>query len=191
MTGSMMSMIAFGAAYALASLGCAVGPFLAIVASSFRAGSMPAGLALFAAYAAGMGLVVAVVALLVALARTGLINRMRRGAPAVSRAAGAIMVTAGGYVTYYGWYELRLRHGGPATDPVVETAGTLQRWLATGVDRLGPIGLTAVVIALLTGVTELVPVDPPNLHSRAPLSPAPCWVSGTWWSQETASPRKD
>jgi cytochrome c biogenesis protein CcdA len=153
-TGSMMSMVAFGAAYALASLGCAVGPFLAIVASSFRAGSVPAGLALFAAYAAGMGLVVLVVALLVALARTGLVDRLRRGAPAVSRAAGAIMLIAGGYVSYYGWYELRLRHGAPVADPVVETAGTLQRWLAAGVDRLGPIGLTVVVIVLLAGVTS-------------------------------------
>lgn len=44
------------------SLSCTIGPFLAIVVTSFRAGSTMAGIALFVAYAVGMGLTVAAAA---------------------------------------------------------------------------------------------------------------------------------
>src|SRR4051794_13922096 len=64
--GSAASMALFGMAYALASLGCAIGPFLAIVVSSLRAGSVRDGVLLFLCYAAGMGLVIGVTATAVA-----------------------------------------------------------------------------------------------------------------------------
>jgi cytochrome c biogenesis protein CcdA len=148
-TRSLPSMVAFGAAYALASLGCTIGPFLAIVVSSFRAGSTPDGIALFLAYAAGMGLVVGAAALLTALARGSLVRRVRGLTPLLSRLGGAVMVLAGGYVAYYGWYELRVLDGGDPADPVIEAAGEVQGWLATGVDRLGAPVLVAVFAVLL------------------------------------------
>ncbi|NHW87623.1 cytochrome c biogenesis protein CcdA, partial [Escherichia coli] len=57
------SMVLFGAAYAIASLGCTIGPFLAVVVAAFRAGSALSGVALFVAYAFGMGLAVGAAAL--------------------------------------------------------------------------------------------------------------------------------
>ena len=71
-------MIGFGAAYALASLTCTIGPFLAIVVASFQAGSPVTGAALFVAYAVGMGLMVGAAAVAVALASTSMITRLRR-----------------------------------------------------------------------------------------------------------------
>src|SRR4051812_32193247 len=62
LTGSAWSMVLFGMMYALASLGCALGPFLAIVVAGLRAGSITEGLLPFLAYAAGMGLVIGVTA---------------------------------------------------------------------------------------------------------------------------------
>ena len=67
LTGSAWSMVLFGMAYALASLGCALGPFLAIVVAGLRAGSITEGLLPFVAYAGGMGLVIGVTAVAVAL----------------------------------------------------------------------------------------------------------------------------
>jgi cytochrome c-type biogenesis protein len=152
-TRSLPSMAAFGVAYALASLGCTIGPFLAIVVSTLRVGSTLDGLALFAAYAVGMGLVVGTAALAVALARTSTLHRLRRLSPLVSRAGGALLVLAGAYVAYYGWYEVRVLRGGAATDPVVSAAAEVQHWLAAGVDALGPLGLTALFAALLAAAT--------------------------------------
>jgi cytochrome c biogenesis protein CcdA len=145
------SMALFGAAYAVASLGCTIGPFLAVVvAAGFRGGSPLAGLVLFLTYAAGMGLMVGAVALAVALARDSLLRRLRRAAPALARAGGLLLVLAGGYVAWYGWYELRLFAGGSAADPVVDGAATLQRAVAGGVDAAGAGGVAAAAGLLVT-----------------------------------------
>jgi cytochrome c biogenesis protein CcdA len=141
------SMVLFGVAYALASLSCTVAPFLAIVASSFRAGSVLTGVGLFVAYAAGMGLLVGVAALAVALARPGAVTRLRRFGPALSRLAGVVLLIGGGYVAYYGWYELR----GDVDDPVVAAAQSLQRLLVRAVEQPGAAWIAALFAALLCG----------------------------------------
>ncbi|MEU7871765.1 cytochrome c biogenesis protein CcdA [Dactylosporangium sp. NPDC049140] len=148
---TLPSMVLFGAAYALASLSCTIGPFLAIVGSSLQASSALGGIALFLAYAAGMGLVVGAAALAVALLRTSLLTRVRRSGPALARAAGVLTLLAGAYVAYYGWYELRLASDGPRAlrDPVVRAAGTVQQWLAGGLDAAGMTAVSVVFAALL------------------------------------------
>ncbi|AGZ43708.1 cytochrome c biogenesis CcdA family protein [Actinoplanes friuliensis] len=150
LTGSAASMVLFGMAYAVASLGCAIGPFLAIVVSSLRAGSIGEGVALFVSYAAGMGLVIGVTALAVALVRVSAVAKLRRAAAFVPRIGGAVLVLAGAYVAYYGWYELRLvkdlRTSGQ--DPVVNLAADLQRELSGVVGRLGA-GWFVLLLAVL------------------------------------------
>ncbi|GIJ70541.1 cytochrome c biogenesis CcdA family protein [Virgisporangium ochraceum] len=141
------SMVLFGAAYAVASLSCTIAPFLAIVASSFRAGSVLDGVGLFVAYALGMGLLVGAAALAVALARPAALTRLRRFGPAVSRLGGAVMLVAGGYVAYYGWYELR----GDVDDPVIAGAQYLQRALVRAVETPGVRWIAALFAVLLAG----------------------------------------
>jgi cytochrome c biogenesis protein CcdA len=149
------SMALFGAAYAVASLGCTIGPFLAIVVVTFRTGSVASGVATFLAYAAGMGLAVGAAALAVALSRGSLVSRLRRWGPLVTRIGGGLLVAAGGYVAYYGWYEIRALRGGASGDPVVEAAGEIQRWLADGLAAVGAARL-AVLVGLLVAVPVLV-----------------------------------
>jgi cytochrome c biogenesis protein CcdA len=149
LTGSTGSTVLFGMAYAVASLGCAVGPFLALVVSSLRAGSIGSGVLLFLAYAGGMALVVSATAVAVALVRFSLIARMRRLLGLVPRVGGAVLVICGLYVAYYGWYELRLagnlRLAG--TDPVINAAATVQRWLSDAVSAAGAIPFVVAVAA--------------------------------------------
>ncbi|MEV4764275.1 cytochrome c biogenesis protein CcdA [Micromonospora chokoriensis] len=151
LTRSWPSMVLFGAAYALASLGCAIAPFLAIVVTSLQAGSTGRGLALFGAYALGMGLVVAVAALGVALLRDGLVARLRVAGALVPRLSGLMLLVTGGYVAWYGWYELRLAAGrrDALHDPVIRAAAQVQRALAATLDRTGPALLLAVLATLL------------------------------------------
>ena len=63
------------------------GPFLAIVVSAFRAGSPVAGVGLFGAYAAGMGLVVGLASVSLALSSSWLVGHLRRLTPVASRDA--------------------------------------------------------------------------------------------------------
>ncbi len=68
----------------------------------------------FIAYAAGMGLVVGTVAVAVALARDAIVRGIRRSGQWVPRLSGLLLVLAGAYVAYYGWWEIT---EGPATRP--------------------------------------------------------------------------
>lgn len=153
LTGSAWSMVFFGMAYAVASLGCAAGPFLAIVVTGLRAGSVADGMLLFLAYAAGMGLVVGATAVAVAALRASVVARLRRAAVIVPRLGGAVLTVAGSYVAYYGWYELRLAadRGVAGRDPVVNAAGEVQHWLSALVGQAGrawlPVLLCVVVVA--------------------------------------------
>ncbi|MBQ1088784.1 cytochrome c biogenesis CcdA family protein [Streptomyces sp. B93] len=145
---SVPAMALFGMAYAAASLGCTIAPFLAIVVSAFRGGSTGEGVALFVAYAAGMGLIVGAASLTVALTRTTAVTRLRRAGAVAPRLGGGLLVLVGAYVAYYGWYEIRVQRDPLTTDPVVDGAGTVQRTLADAVDAAGP-GTLAVLCAVL------------------------------------------
>lgn len=146
---SAWSMVGYGVAYAVASLSCTVAPFLAVTTSAATAGGAGAGLAAFVAYGLGMGLVVGTLAVSVALAQAGVVSRMRRLLPYVSRVSGALLVAAGLYVAYYGWYELRVFSGGSAEDPVVDAAVQVQGTLARTVSGLGPGTVALVLLALV------------------------------------------
>lgn len=126
---SLGSMTVFGLFFALASLSCTVAPFLAIMAQTFRSASILGGTAMFLTYALGMAIVIGAVSLAIALARQGLIRWLKRQFPKVMRVVGALLVIAGLYVAYYGWWDVRVLGGGDTADPVIETARAVQRFL--------------------------------------------------------------
>ncbi|MBN6058352.1 cytochrome c biogenesis protein CcdA, partial [Nonomuraea sp. RK-328] len=147
-TTSPLSLYGYGLSYALASLSCTVGPFLAVTSASLSGSGLLGGAAAFAAYALGMGLVIAVLSLAVAFARAAVVARLRRLLPYVSRAGGALLTLAGLYVVYYGWYEVRVLAGGAADDPIVSTATRVQAAIARRLAELGT-GWIAGTLALL------------------------------------------
>ncbi|MFG3602221.1 cytochrome c biogenesis CcdA family protein [Micromonospora chersina] len=168
LTRTWPSMVLFGAAYALTSLTCAIAPFLAIVVTSLRAGSTLRGLALFGAYTMGMALVVGVAALGVALLRGRLVARLRGAGAWVPRLSGLVLLVAGGYVAWYGWYEVRLALGRHDAfgDPVVRAAAQVQQTLVRTLDTAGP-ALPAAALALLAAAGLL------RRRRRGPDEPTP------------------
>lgn len=137
-TTRLGSMFGYGVGYAVASLSCTIGPFLAVTGSSLRTGSLLDGVLVYVAYAAGITLVVGVLAVAVALANSALIDRIRRVLPYLNRISGAVLIVVGLYVGYYGLYEIRLFHGGgSAQDPIIGAAGRIQRALAGWVYQHG------------------------------------------------------
>ncbi len=150
-TARLGSMFGYGVGYAVASLSCTIGPFLAVTGATFHGGPLLDGLMIYLAYAAGFGLLVGVLAVAVAFASTALIDRMRRILPYINRISGALLIAVGLYVGYYGLYEVRLfvLKGSP-TDPVIAAAGRLQGALAGWVHQHGawPWALALAVLAL-------------------------------------------
>lgn len=149
-TARLGSMAGYGVGYALASLSCTVGPFLAVTGATLESNTAMHRVAVFAAYTAGFALVVGVLAVATALAGTVVVDRLRRIVPYISRISGALLVAVGAYVAYYGWYEIQLfSAAGNPDDPVIAVAGRLQGALAGWVHRHGA---WPWVLALLTMV---------------------------------------
>jgi cytochrome c-type biogenesis protein len=143
------TQVGYGVSFALASLSCTIAPFLAVTAGSLRAGGPPGLVASFLAYAFGMGLVVLTLAGAVASARASMVARMRRAGAAISRGSALLLVVAGAYVAWYGWFEIRLLSGAATSDPVVSVAvgwqGAISRW----VGGLGAVPLLAIAVLML------------------------------------------
>ncbi|GGV19568.1 hypothetical protein GCM10010182_46500 [Actinomadura cremea] len=151
LTGSLAGLYGYGLSYAVASLSCTIAPFLAVTGLVSGGTGVGAGLAAFAAYGVGMGLVVGLLSMLVALARDAAVARTRRILPYVSRGSGGLLVLAGLYIAYYGWYEVRLNAGGAADSPVVDAATEVQGALVGWVDGLGVWWIAAAFAVIAAG----------------------------------------
>lgn len=110
------SMFLFGMSYAVASLSCTIPLFVGVLGLSFDE-SFTSGLLGFATYGLGMGALVTVLTLAVALARTGIVTAMRKVLPWMTRISGGLVIVGGLLVAYYGWASTR------------PTASRVQQWL--------------------------------------------------------------
>ncbi len=143
------SMFGYGIAYAVASLSCALAPFLAVTGATFRSGSLVEGTVAYLAYAAGMALVVGVLAVGIALAGAEVAGRARNVLPYVNRIGGGLLVLVGLYVGYYGVYEVRLYFGeGAARDPVIDAVREVQEAAVNWIDGIGAVPFVIIVITL-------------------------------------------
>lgn len=155
-TARLGSMYGYGVSYAIASLSCTIGPFLAVTAAGLRGGSVVTGVAIYLAYSAGLTLVVGVLAVAAATASTAMVDRLRRVLPFVNRIGGALLLLVGLYVAYYGSYEVRLfgANGNPR-DAVITAAGRLQGAAAGWVHQHGMwpwvIALLALTVVVIGG----------------------------------------
>ena len=153
-TTGLGSMFLFGVSYAVASLSCTIGPFLTVVAATFDRARL-SGLLAFAAYGLGMALLLMSLTVTLALARRGLLGKLRQALPYVSRVSGVIMLLMGLYLVWYGIYEIRLvtfgdqdATSGPV-DQVTGWSSDVSNWL-TGLDPL--------VVGLVLGIGVCVVV---------------------------------
>ena len=170
-TRRLGSMFGYGLAYALASLSCTIGPFLAVTSATFRADSVLAGVLAYLAYGLGMAIVVGVLAVGIALAGSSVAGGFRRVLPYVNRISGALLVLTGLYVGYYGVYELRLFLGnGSAADPIVDVATSIQGELAGLVDGIGALPLLGL-LALVAAATAAGAVIAKRRRVRMSRSP--------------------
>lgn len=157
--GTLPSMYLFGISYAVASLSCTIGPFLAVTTSTFNSANYLSGITVFVLYGVGMGIVVGVLTVAVALARDGLVAKFRSLLPKMNKVAGVLLVIAGAYVAYYGWYEVRLFSGsGSADDPIIDAALSIQSWLLGFLPDTGNavwyavVGVALIVMAAGMGI---------------------------------------
>ncbi len=161
------SMFVYGIAYAVASLTCTIGPFLAVTFSTFRSDSFIAGVVSYAAYAAGMTVLVGVLAVSTALASSTAVGRFRSLMPVIGRFGGGVMVLMGAYVAYYGVIELRSIFGGASpSDPVVDAFATIQSHVTRAVDGVdGWVWVVATAVLAVVAVAAVRRKDSADLDA--------------------------
>lgn len=149
------SMFVFGVSYAIASLGCTIGPFLVAVAPTFRDENFVSGIASFVLYGLGMGTVVIFLTIATALAKTSLTKALRNVMPYVDRIAGALLVPTGLYLAYYGWFAWRVQEGRVTRDPIVSFFEGIQTDLQSWISDVGPVRLGLVMTVLIVGALTM------------------------------------
>lgn len=91
----------YGIGYALASLGCTLPVFLAVVFQSFVSGDMALGVLAFVFYSLGMGLVIILISILTLWTREAAQRVIRNVLPYMKQLSAVVMVVAGAYLIYY------------------------------------------------------------------------------------------
>ena len=151
-TGSrgLGSVFMFGVSYAVVSLSCTIGLFIAAVAASFSADGVANGTANFVAYGVGMGAVITFLTLALALARSSVVPAMRKMFRWINPVSGLVLIASGVYVANYGWWELQVIDDPLASNVFVEKFTEFQAAVSNWIDDA-----TAERIGVLCGLGVL------------------------------------
>jgi len=155
-TTGLGSMFAYGVSYAVASLTCTIGIFIANIVNAFSRTDLVSGVAVLVTYALGMGLVITALTVAIALARDSVVGFLRRAMRHVDRVAAVLMVVMGAYVAWYGIFSLRVRDD-PGT-----TAGPVdwvERWSSDATQLVSDVGATRVGLYLFAATAAMVSVS--------------------------------
>lgn len=169
----VVGMVLFGVAYAVASLSCALPVFVAGVSGTFGRDGLAGGLADFVAYALGMGLLLAVAALVVAHAGAPALRRARRIGPVLQRMVGGLLVVIGAYLVLYWASDVADPGGTTAPVRLVERAqSSVASWLS-GAPRTVGVVLAVGVLAALAALFVAHPSRPSRPAPDVPAGPEP------------------
>ncbi|MGB3224165.1 MAG: cytochrome c biogenesis protein CcdA [Desulforhopalus sp.] len=99
---SVLGFFLFGIAFGATSLSCTLPIFLMVVGSSITAGDFTGGLFQFISYILGMGSVMLVLTLGIAVVKEGVVvGALRKILPYVQKISAVLLLVAGGYIVYY------------------------------------------------------------------------------------------
>ncbi|MDE0805368.1 MAG: cytochrome c biogenesis CcdA family protein [Acidimicrobiales bacterium] len=175
----VVAMVGYGITYAIASLSCTLGPFLAVTGAAL-AGSTTQGVLTYVAYALGMGTIILAISVAAALARTTMTTSLRQFSRYAPRIGGALMIIAGGYAIWYGRWELRVYQGDLEGDPVIDAIENLRLSVVDTIQQIGAGRLAAVVLTVTVvivasarglGRDRADEVETPGEAAKTPVSP--------------------
>lgn len=143
---TVASMYVFGLAYAIASIGCTLGPFSATVLGTIDTDGFFQGIIAIVLYGLAMSLLITTLTVTLALAQGGLLKSLRIGMTYVEIASAIIMILSGLYLTWYWFNDIRDRYDDDFTGRVLNW----QERIAQIIDdnRL----VLAIVFAVIVGV---------------------------------------
>jgi cytochrome c biogenesis protein CcdA len=142
-TGKGLTFFGYGVTFALGSISCTIGPFLAITNSALASSNFVEILLTYLAFGLGISLTIALLALATATANQFMQSHIHKISRAITIGSAVILLFVGIYLLYFAWYEIRLSGGSTSNDGVMNAAFALQGWVINAVNNLlQSIGLT-------------------------------------------------
>ena len=167
------AMFVYGIAYAVASIGCTIGLFIATVFSTSRRDGFVSGVGNMLAYGAGMALLVSALTIALASANTGLLKLLRGSLQYVDRIAAFFVLLSGVYLLwYFYWVDIR-EDGDPITDWALErqaqaTAFLTDHWQIVGLVMVAIVGAAMVYAWSRPNSAVDAPADAPVDEPSSP-----------------------
>jgi hypothetical protein len=133
-------------AYAIASIGCTLGPFSATVLGTIDTDGFFQGIIAVVLYGAAMSLLITTLTVTLALAQGGLLKSLRTGMKYVEIASAIVMILSGLYLTWYWFNEIRDNYSDNLTGHVLSWQERVAQFLDD--NRL----LLAIVFSVVVGI---------------------------------------
>ena len=143
---TVRAMFIYGIAYAVASIGCTIGLFIATVFSTTERDGLVQGVGNTLAYGAGMALLVSALTVSLAFANTTLLRWLRSSLQYVDRVAAAFVLLSGFYLIWYFYWVDLLEEGDPITDWAFERQARATQFLD---DNWKPVAIVMTAIVVL------------------------------------------
>jgi cytochrome c biogenesis protein CcdA len=149
---SWFSQVGYGLTFAIVSLSCTLGPFLAVTGASIRSSDFFGIVFVFVAFALGMGAAVSVIAVATALTGSQVSVWMRSKSEVISRVTGSLVILAGIYVAWFGWFEWRVNSGEQVGDPIIGAVTDAQSWVVNTLSSNSGLVITLAFAVVLAGI---------------------------------------
>ena len=142
---TIASMYIFGLAYAVASIGCTLGPFSATVLGTIDTDGFFQGVVAIALYGIAMSLLITTLTVTLALAQGGLLKSLRTGMTYVETASAVVMILSGLYLSWYWFNDIRDKYDDDLTGRVLNWQERIAQYIDN--NRL----VLAIVFAVIVG----------------------------------------
>lgn len=148
---SVRAMFVFGVAYAIASIGCTIGPFVSTVLAGINTDGFLSGVGYIVLYSVAMGLVVVGLTVSLAMANTTLVGLLRRGMQHVETVAGVLVLLSGLYLFWYWYSDLSDNQANAVTSKAEAWQARMTGWI--GRHETPIVVILAAVIVGAVGLT--------------------------------------
>ncbi len=163
-TRSLVSMFLYGVAYAVASIGCTIGLLVSTIFGSYDRLGYVSGVVSTALYGVGMAMLVTALTVTLAVAKHGLLRRLRSVMAHLQTASAVVITLTGAYLAWY-WYRGIYRVGEPdrVTTAVEGWQAKLHTWLQErGASTLGVVlGGVVLIAVIFVAWRRSSPSEPP------------------------------
>lgn len=124
-TGNWITYILYGVTFALGSISCTIGPFLAVTSRALNENYLHS-LSIYLFYGLGFIATILILALLTAFSQKFLIRKIRNSGGALEKIMAIIILLVGLYLIYFGFTELALQSGNDSGQEFLEVAYRVQ-----------------------------------------------------------------